>query len=143
MSEPELIKKITRLKEYLDVLEKYSTTDTKVFLEDEEKVYALERVFQLVVDEAIDINTYISYHIGGKVSESYKSTFFELVSLGIISNDLAEKISESAGLRNKLVHDYEKMQKVDAIQKIMEFYSMYVEYTKVLIHKYMVDSSPE
>lgn len=62
--------------------------------------------FQLMVDEAVDINTALIYQLRGKVPDSYKSTFYELVSLDILEKSFAEKIAESVKVRNQMIHDY-------------------------------------
>lgn len=137
MSYPELEKKIVRLQEYMETLSEYVSLDTSMILKNKEKLFAMERAFLLTVDEAIDINAAAIYLIGGKVADSYKSTFHELVPISIIGIDLAEKIAESAKIRNQLTHDYEKLQKKDAIEEIKRFYPLYQTYLKALIEKFV------
>lgn len=137
MSNQELKRKIDRLKEYLNTLSNYVSLDSLDILKNKEKLAAMERWFLLSVDEAIDINAAAIYLIAGKVADSYKSTFHELVPIGIIGIELAEKIAESAKIRNQLTHDYEKLQKADAISAMKRFYPLYKEYLKALVKKFV------
>lgn len=135
MIKPELEKRILRLRDYLEKLSPYILLEQKKLLENDEKLLAMERLFLLVVDEAIDINAAIIYQLGGQIAESYKSTFHELVPLKVVNLELAEKIGESAKIRNQLTHDYEKLQKKDAIEAMKKFHPLYKEYLLVLIKK--------
>lgn len=137
MVNPELKRKIDRLQEYANTLSRYVSLDTPEILKNSEKLAAMERWFLLMVDEAVDINAAIIYQIGGKVAESYKSSFHELVPLQVIDLELAEKIGESAKIRNQLTHDYEKLQKADAISAMKKFYPLYKEYLKALVEKFI------
>ena len=137
MINPELKRKIGRLQDYTQALSGYVTMDQKKLLDNKEKLAAMERWFLLSVDEAIDINSTFIYQIGGQIAESYKSTFHELVPLKVIGLELAEKIAESAKIRNQLTHDYEKLQKKDAIEAIKKFYPLYKEYLTILIGKFV------
>lgn len=137
MIKPELEKRILRLRDYLEKLSPYVSLEQKKLLENDEKLLAMERLFLLVVDEAIDINAAIIYQLGGQIAESYKSTFHELVPLKVIDFELAEKIGESAKIRNQLTHDYEKLQKKDAIEAIKKFHPLFKEYLTILIEKFV------
>ena len=97
---------------------------------DDDRVFVIERLFQLIADAAIDINTYII--IQGKLEspDDYEGTFRILGQNKIIPSDLAEKISGSVGLRNRLVHAYEKVQRKNALDGIADGSGPYVEYMK-------------
>jgi|SRR3989344_3309948 len=137
MTHPILKKKLAQLKEYLDKLAPYVALSSDVLLHNEEKRVAMERWFQLAVDEAIDINTALIYQGGGAIPESYKSTFHDLAELGIITHNFAEQIAESAKVRNRIIHDYEKMQYSDMIESIKKFFEMYIVYMQILIKKFV------
>src|SRR3989338_4764476 len=115
------------LPELLPYLEQYrrgefSLSDTKVFV--------VERLFQLIADAAIDINTHIITHNKLEPSEDYEGTFTILGKHGILPIELAEKISGSVGLRNRLVHNYEAVQRKIVMDDISGGIGQYVEYMK-------------
>lgn len=137
MKNPELERKISLLKEYLDKLAPYVALDSDDLIRNEEKRAAMERWFQLMVDEAVDINTALTYQLSGKVSESYKSTFYELVPLNILEKNFAEKIAESVKVRNQMIHDYERIQHLELIERMKSFFEPYKTYTRILIKKFL------
>ncbi len=137
MTHPILKRKIQLLGDYLEQLAPYVSLDVEILSRDNDKRLAMERVFQLVVDEAVDVNGVIAYQLGGKIPDSFKSSFYELVSLNIIENSFADRISESAKIRNELTHEYEKLTKIQVIDSIKKFNDMYKEYLKILVEKFI------
>lgn len=135
MINAELRRKIDQCQEYFEKLFVYVALDSGELLNNEEKRLAMERLFLLMVDEAVDVNSALAYQIGGRIAESYKSTFHELVSLKLLELDFAEKIAESAKIRNQLTHDYEKLQKAASVEAIKRFYPLYKEYLRILIER--------
>ncbi|MEK7621806.1 MAG: DUF86 domain-containing protein [Patescibacteria group bacterium] len=132
MPDKDIIKsKLAAISEYLprlmSNLEVYR--QGKLMLDDD-RVFVIERLFQLIADAAIDINTHII--IQGKLEspDDYEGTFRILGQHKIIPLDFAEKISGSVGLRNRLVHGYEKVQRKIALDDISNGISQYVEYVK-------------
>jgi uncharacterized protein YutE (UPF0331/DUF86 family) len=135
---PVLQKKIDKLQEYISKLLPYVGLSTDELLKNEEKRAAMERWFQLMVDEAVDINAFLVYQISGKVVDSYKSSFHELVPLSVLDNRLAEKIADSAKVRNQMTHDYEKMQYAELIESMKKYFHLYEEYVKIIVDKFIV-----
>ena len=132
MKNQELERKIGLLREYVEKLAPYAVLDSDDLIKDEEKRAAMERWFQLMVDEAIDINTALTYQLGGKVPESYKSTFYELVGLGILEKSFAEKIAESVKVSNQMIHDYERVQHSELIERMKGFFEPYKKYARII-----------
>ena len=98
----------------------------------EPEVFIVERLFQLIADAAIDINTHIITRSKLEPSDDYEGTFRILGKHGILPLDLAEKISGSVGLRNRLVHGYEKVQRKLVMDDISDGIGQYVEYIKYI-----------
>ncbi|MDE1975207.1 MAG: DUF86 domain-containing protein [Patescibacteria group bacterium] len=130
-----LEKKLGLLKGYMDKLERYVVLGTDEILENDDKLLAMERAFQLVVDEAIDINSVLAYQLGNTVPDAYKSTFYDLVPIGVIDVDFADKISESAKVRNRLTHEYDNLTNKETVESIKKFFEMYKMYTKTVVEK--------
>jgi len=134
---PELKLKINLLIEYLDDVIPYTKISTEELMSNKEKLAAMERWYLLMVDEAIDINSALMYQIGNKIAESYKSTFYELVPLGIIDQSFADKIALSVKARNELTHNYEKKQKSEIVSDMKKFVELYKEYAEILSDKFL------
>lgn len=111
---PEIDKEFIREKiklagDYLDEIKEFLKTDDKVIYSDLKSRYSLERVFLLLAEELIDINNYFVKTLGLKPIEDLKSSFLALGEIDILPLDFAQKISPLVGVRNILVHQYEKL----------------------------------
>ena len=90
---------------------------------------AAERLLHEAIEAALDINAHILAGHGGAVPEDYYSGFLALAALGVLSQELAEQLAPSAGLRNRLVHEYEGLddERVRAaMATILDRYPRYV-----------------
>ena len=76
----------------------------------------VERRLERIVSRMIDTNYHLITSIGQAPPADYHPSFFKLVELGVIDAEFARRIAGAAGLRNRLVHDYEDIDP----QKIFE-----------------------
>lgn len=67
---------------------------------------AAERLLQVVVDLAFDVNGHLVVALLGRAPESGRQSFLDLAEAGVLDADLAARLAPSAGLRNVLVHRY-------------------------------------
>ncbi|MEZ5311442.1 MAG: DUF86 domain-containing protein [Microthrixaceae bacterium] len=67
---------------------------------------AVERLVQLIVDLAIDINSHVLVAAGHPAPRTGRESFIEMAEIGAIEIDLGKQLAPSAGLRNLLVHQY-------------------------------------
>jgi uncharacterized protein YutE (UPF0331/DUF86 family) len=137
MINDDIKRKIAILQGYLNTLIPYAELPTEELLKNIEKLSTMERYFILMADEAFDVNGALAYQLGNNIPESNESTFLELVDLNILDRGFAEKIAESAKTRNRLVHNYEKVQKSVMIEDMKRFTEMYKEYIKILTLKFV------
>ncbi|MFH1962284.1 MAG: DUF86 domain-containing protein [bacterium] len=89
---------------------------------------ATERLLQLLVEVASDINGIILTIGGKRVPESYYDSFIKVGEADIISIDLAQKLASTAGLRNRIVHEYGEYKDSIVFQNIKKMYELYMEY---------------
>ncbi|MGH7675740.1 MAG: type VII toxin-antitoxin system HepT family RNase toxin [Gemmatimonadales bacterium] len=68
---------------------------------------AVERLLQEVVEAAVDANLHTLRALGGPVPGDYYTSFIEAGRRGVVPPTLAERLAPSAGLRNRLVHEYD------------------------------------
>lgn len=100
------------------------------YAEDIYKRKATERLLQELIEAAIDINTHIVVQTGNQAPADYYHTFIRMGELGILQMDLALKLAPSAGLRNRLVHEYDAVENslvLESVKMADEFYSEYVK----------------
>ncbi len=131
-----LKEKILLLQKYIKMLGSYLSLSDEEINQNEDKRLAMERSFQLVVDEAIDINAILIYQLGGTIPDSSKSSFYEIVPLNIIDQQFAEGIAESAKVRNQITHDYGKLSMNELVISTRKYFEMYKTYAKILIEKF-------
>ena len=93
----------------------------------------IERLFLLIVDAAIDINTHIITRNKFESPDDYQGTYGILAQHKVIPFELADKIQESVGLRNLMTYGYEKVQRQKMLDDIVSGIDQYVEYMKVIM----------
>jgi uncharacterized protein YutE (UPF0331/DUF86 family) len=65
-----------------------------------------ERLIQLIVDCASDINNHVVVEMGQRPPEDYASSFIRASEAGMLTAELANRLKGSGGMRNILVHEY-------------------------------------
>lgn len=131
--------KLVMISEYLTEIEPFLRYANEEIKKDTSKLRNIERLFQLIVDTAVDINSHIIAEMNIGTPEEYRGTFIMLGKKDIIPYAFAEKISGSVGLRNNLIHQYEKIDVERAVNEIKHNIGDYVEYVKLI--KIFIDTS--
>lgn len=128
--EKEIIRrKLSVIIENLKALEPIASMSMEEYIGDFYKRKASERLLQELIEAAIDINTHILVQTGSTVPDDYYESFVKTGEFKIISRDLAAKLAPSAGLRNRLVHEYDFLEHtlvLDAVITAGDLYSRYV-----------------
>ncbi|MDD4990013.1 MAG: DUF86 domain-containing protein [Candidatus Pacebacteria bacterium] len=125
-------KKINRIKGYLKEVIPFLKFSVKEILEDVAKLRVLERNFQLIVDEMIDVNQHFIKELGFDVSDDLEGTFHVLGENNILPKDFILKIAPTVGLRNRLVHRYEEIDPKIFIKSFQKDYSDFEQYIKFI-----------
>ena len=126
-----ILKKLERIEELLKELERLLRFSFSEFRADMLVVRTAERDFQLIVDLASDINTQIIVEKEGRTPDTYKESFSRLEKVKVLDYELAQRLVESAQIRNILVHeydfeeDYEKFYR--AAKKLLPSYREYIK----------------
>lgn len=122
-------RKLSVMIENLKALEPIKNMKKDEYLGDIYKRKATERLLQELIEAAIDINIHIIVQTGNTVPDDYYGSFIRAGELKIISMDLAEKLAPSAGLRNRLVHEYDLLEHsmvLDAVRMADQQYPKYI-----------------
>jgi len=111
----------------LDPLAHYSFDEIS---KDHIKFLAVERLIEKIVMRAIDINQHMIAELGrgDERVRGYEDTFFILSQLGIYGEEFAKQIAPSAGLRNRLVHEYNNTRQDIIYKSVSEAVVQYVKY---------------
>lgn len=131
MIDKDLIKnKMYDIQGYYRELEPLLEEESRSIIENTVKLRAIERLFQLIVDAAIDINTHIISESDFQVPNDYQGTFVTLGENKFLPMDFACKIAPSVGLRNLIVHKYGKVDIKKMVDDIKNDINQYLEYLK-------------
>ena len=90
----------------------------------------VERVLQEAIEAALDVNAHLIAELGHDVPDDYFGGFMKLGQLGILSDELATALAPSAGLRNRLVHEYDALDDAKvlaAVGTILDLYPRYIQ----------------
>jgi len=98
--------RLRAMRETLAELEALRSTDADTLSAEPLTRAAAERLIQVVVDLAVDINGHLVTSETGAAPHTGHDSFLAVAAIGAISEDLAERLAPSAGLRNILVHRY-------------------------------------
>ncbi|MCX6731645.1 MAG: DUF86 domain-containing protein [Candidatus Parcubacteria bacterium] len=133
MIDKDLIKyKMSDIQGYFWELEPILKNDTRNIIEDSLKLRTIERLFQLIIDTSIDINTHIITELDLLVPNDYQGTFATLGENKILPTEFALKIAPSVGLRNLIVHKYGRVDIKRMVDDIKKEISQYLEYLKFI-----------
>lgn len=99
-------RKLNQIVHYLDELEFVAKTPKQKFLSSTIH-YEAERLIELIVGTALDINFHFIKELQLSTTVQYRDSFLELIKTKILDQKFAKRIANSAGLRNLLVHDYD------------------------------------
>ena len=135
-----MIEKIKVLQKYYNQFLEWSNISFEEFKNNEMKKNAIERQIQLIIDTAISINNMLLKQLKKEITNDYFNSFISLAENDIIEYNFALEIAPSTGLRNVLIHQYEKIdnQKVyDSFKDVKKYYKEYIN----IISKYIENKS--
>lgn len=131
MLDIELIRrKLSRLNMYLEKLRPIAQKSLAEYKSDFYLKSSAERLIQLIVECATDINNHTVVETGNRPPEDYSVSFIRAADTGLISRELAEKLKGSAGMRNILVHEYMEIDDERVYNAIVLTLKEYKEYIK-------------
>jgi len=123
-------RKIKLIQEDLSELDNLAHYSFDEITEDHIKLLAVERLLEKIIMRAIDINQHMIAELGrgDERVRSYEDTFHILSQLGIYGEEFAKQIAPSAGLRNRLVHEYNNTRQDIIYKSVSEAVEQYVKY---------------
>lgn len=125
-----IVNKLIKMEKYINELEKYKPQTYNKYKNKQLKRYAVERLIQLIIDLALDINNILIKKADKYPAQDYYSSFLELIDLEILPEEFAKDIAPSTGIRNRLVHEYEKIDDRIVFQNLDKLIDYYLDYIK-------------
>jgi len=123
---------LIKMEQYLTELKEAKPENYTEYMASKMTRYGIERLLQLIVDLALDINNLILKDRGKPPASDYFNSFVDLVEIGVLDREFAYQIAPSTGLRNRLVHEYEKIDNSIVYDSIDKTYDYYIEYMKII-----------
>ena len=133
-----VLRKLKKIKRYLSQLQNKVQLSKDAFTADFEQQLIVERLLHLLIEAAVDINAHILARNNQPPADTYRDSFIKLGEIGIISPQLAKQLAPAAGLRNRLVHDYDDIDVTVVYQAIpfaLELLPQYVESVQAYLEK--------
>lgn len=135
MLDKELIqRKLDQITDYLEDLEKLAQKSHQEFLGSVVHL-AAERLIELIVGNAIDINFHIIKEFDLPAPIKYRDSFVTLGKHKILPFEFSRKIAGSAGLRNLLIHEYEEVDLNKLYNGLKSGIEDYKHYVKEIYHQ--------
>ena len=100
-------RKLSHLAELLELLRGESTTPLTAYLQDRRQQLLVERLLHLSVEAASDLLEHLLVQERSIKPQTYAETFLLAGQHSLIPMELGQRLIPAAGLRNRLVHDYE------------------------------------
>jgi len=122
--------RINLLIKYLERMRGFESMTFDNYLNDFDAQLIVERLIQLMVECASDINSYLLVQLYQAAPATYFESFIEAGNRGLVTKELASELAQSAGMRNILVHQYQKINHqlvFDAIPKALKQYQLYIQ----------------
>jgi len=100
-----LLRKLSYLRQLIADLSPYQNASVEEVIDNH---YKIERIFELLVVTATDIVNHLLSE-RDMVAATYRETFQLAAQQNLLPADLAERLQEAAGMRNIIVHLYERI----------------------------------
>lgn len=125
--------------ERLEYLKKYYPTSVEELSQDFEKIKAVEKVIQEVVDCAVDINQYLVEAILKVAVRSNKDSFWKVQGLLARDEGHIKRLIDTVSFRNEIVHSYDAgIRVVWKSRTVGYFFDIYRDYLEAV--NYMLSS---
>jgi len=111
-------RKLATIVENLADLAPFRSVTVDAYRKDRLRRKAVERLLQELVEAAVDANLHVLRARGRTPASDYYSSFIAMGEAGVLDRDLAERLAPAAGLRNRLVHEYDEIDDAIVLQAV-------------------------
>ncbi len=108
--DPALVtRKLLLIASDLDALRPIAAAGPEAYRADPIRQGFVERCLERLIGRMIDVNYHVITGSGQPPPPDYFESFVRLGELGVLLQDFARDIARAAGLRNRIVHDYDAL----------------------------------
>jgi uncharacterized protein YutE (UPF0331/DUF86 family) len=127
------LRKAQSIREGLETLGELVKIGLEQYRRDTVKRKAAERVLQQTIEAALDINAHVLAGIGAGAPDDYYESFIRMGENGALDPKLAKELAPAAGLRNRLVHQYDDLDDALVFQSIGNALRLFPRYLQALV----------
>lgn len=127
-----LKRKLSLISKDLIGLKHISKLSLKKYLSNYKNEILSERYLERIIGRMIDINYHIITEKGSPPPRDYYNSFVELGKLKILPAELSKKLANSAGLRNRLAHEYNGIDEKMVYNAVKMCFSDIPKYMKLI-----------
>lgn len=102
-----ITRKMSLILEDLAAMTRLSHLSREQYLTDSINEALAERYLERAIGRMIDVNFHLVTESGHAPPKDYHESFVLLGTLGVLTADLAKEMAMAAGLRNRIVHEYD------------------------------------
>ncbi len=124
-----VLRKLERITQNLRLLEPMKELSVEAYAADVYRRKATERLLQEIVDAAVDLNAHMLVASGAVAPDDLFTSFIALAGIGVLDESLARSLAPSAGLRNRLVHEYDRIDDqivLHSVRSALDLFPRYV-----------------
>ena len=104
---PLITRKMSLILEDLAAMTRLSHLPREQYLKDSINEALAERYLERAIGRMVDINFHLVTESGHAPPKDYHESFVLLGTLGVMTADFAKEMARAAGLRNRIVHEYD------------------------------------
>jgi len=102
-----ITRKMSLILEDVAAMTRLSQLSREQYLKDSINEALAERYLERAIGRMIDVNFHLVTESGHAPPKDYHESFVLLGTLGVMTADLAKELAMAAGLRNRIVHEYD------------------------------------
>ncbi|MDW7684969.1 MAG: DUF86 domain-containing protein [Bacillota bacterium] len=121
-------RKLINLTQYIKELEPLTSYTIKDYSENYFIKRTGERLVQLIVENMVDINSMIIAEEKQPPPKDYYVSFVIMGKIGYLPRQFAEELAPCTGMRNRIVHEYDKIEDEIIFSNIPTLLQMATEY---------------
>jgi uncharacterized protein YutE (UPF0331/DUF86 family) len=110
MADAELVtRKLLLILRELDALRRIQAGGLDAYLSSRLDQAVAERHLERIIGRMIDVNYHLLTSAGHPPPSDYHASFLQMAPLGVLPSEFAHRLAASAGLRNRIVHEYDEL----------------------------------
>lgn len=138
-----ITRKMSLILEDMAAMTRLAHLSRERYVEDPTNEVLAERYLERAIGRMIDINFHLLTESGQAPPKDYHESFVRLSTLGVMAADLAKEMAMAAGLRNRIVHEYDEIDPervYEALSFAVQRIPLYLDHVQRFLEKLQPES---